>query len=298
MENKRRGPVTIPGKKVTSRNATKHGGTSPKLINDDEQNRYEGLLTGLEKEYSSTNPLTHLQIKRIARITIQLERVQSVIDAAFRKSRIRTNTVGKLMESFTQENKNLEELAGRIFDAKSYTDVEKFRVITFELLNTNDISKIQSNEDFVKQLPLLSEYLSDQNKSDKLTITQFLIDKVSNFSESHRKFCELINEDDELQKKTQGAKVRDHGIKHTDLRLLKFFASWHAKILKDFLSGPDTSISIQESFEIEEQAMLPDGVEMDRLMRYQTTLQRQLSAAIGELLIITRSSKTLTLQDH
>ena len=77
MENKRRGPITIPGKKVSSRNATKHGGTSPKLINEDEQNRYEGLLTGLEKEYSSTNPLTHLQIKRIARITIQLERIHS-----------------------------------------------------------------------------------------------------------------------------------------------------------------------------------------------------------------------------
>ena len=36
--------------------------------------------------------------------------------------------------------------------------------------------------------------------------------------------------------------------------------------------------------------MLPDAQEMDRLMRYQTSLQRQLSAAIGELLAINKIS--------
>lgn len=39
---------------------------------------------------------------------------------------------------------------------------------------------------------------------------------------------------------------------------------------------------------IEEQATTPDLDQLDRLMRYQTTIQRQLSTAIGELLALTK----------
>jgi hypothetical protein len=35
---------------------------------------------------------------------------------------------------------------------------------------------------------------------------------------------------------------------------------------------------------IEEQATTPDFDQLDKLMRYQTTLQRQLSTSIGELI--------------
>ena len=298
MANKRTGPVTIPGKKVSSSNALKHGATSPKLINEEEQDRYEALLVELEKEYASTNPLIGLQIARIARITIQLERIQNVIDAAFKKSRMRSNTAGKLMESFTEENKHVEELAARIFDVKSATEAEKTRAITFELLNSEDVNKIKSTDEFIKKLPLLSEYLLEKNNSGDIPLKEFLIKEVSNFSETHRQFCEFINEDEESESKDGENKTINPSLKSIDLRLLKLFTNWHAKILKDFLSGPNASISIEESIELEEQAMLPDSGEMDRLMRYQTTLQRQLSAAIGELLILTKSSKPLTLQDH
>jgi hypothetical protein len=39
---------------------------------------------------------------------------------------------------------------------------------------------------------------------------------------------------------------------------------------------------------IEEQATMPDLDQLDRLMRYQRTIQRQLSTAIGELLALTK----------
>lgn len=39
---------------------------------------------------------------------------------------------------------------------------------------------------------------------------------------------------------------------------------------------------------IEEQATTPDLDQLDRLMRYQTTIQRQLSTAIRELLALTK----------
>ena len=40
---------------------------------------------------------------------------------------------------------------------------------------------------------------------------------------------------------------------------------------------------------VEEQATTPDLDQLDKLMRYQTTLQRQLSTTIGELLAIKKS---------
>jgi hypothetical protein len=295
MATKKTGPVTLPGKKVSSGNALKHGATSPKLINEEEQDRYEQLLAELEKEYVSSNPLIGLQIARIARITIQLERIQSVIDAAFKKSRMRSNTAGKLMESFTEENKHVEELAARIFDVKSAEEADKARAITFELLNSDDVNKIKSTNDFIKKLPLLSEYLLEKNNNGDMPLKEFLMKEVSNFSESHKQFCDFINEDKEGETENGENKTINSSLKSIDLRLLKLFTTWHAKILKDFLSGPNASISIEESIALEEQAMLPDSSEMDRLMRYQTTLQRQLSAAIGELLILTKSSKSLPL---
>ena len=49
MANRKTGPVTLPGKKVSSKNAFKHGATSPSLINDAEQERYEMLIDDLSK---------------------------------------------------------------------------------------------------------------------------------------------------------------------------------------------------------------------------------------------------------
>ncbi|BDU57297.1 hypothetical protein LMORI2_02790 [Limnohabitans sp. MORI2] len=40
--------------------------------------------------------------------------------------------------------------------------------------------------------------------------------------------------------------------------------------------------------EVTQEAALPDPEKLDRLMRYQTTISRQLSSAMGELLELTR----------
>ena len=79
MINVKTGPVTIRLGGACPKDTVKHLATSPKLINDEEQDLYEQLLADLEKEYASTNPLIGLQIARIARITIQLERIQNVM---------------------------------------------------------------------------------------------------------------------------------------------------------------------------------------------------------------------------
>ena len=296
MQNKKTGPVTLPGKEASSKNALKHGATSPKLISETEQERYKSLLASLAKQYPADNPLIELQLVRITRATIQLERIQNVIDASFKKSRTRANTAAKVMESFTQQNSQVEELAGRLFDAKNSSDLEKSRAIAFELINPKEIKDIQSMEEFIEIFPLLNKHFEEREKNEKKPIKELLIIEVANLSDIHKQYCDAIKEDDEIEKSLSASSTATatststSGIKNQKLSLLKMFAAWHSKLLRDFFVGPEAYFTVQESINIEEEAMLPDTQEMDRLMRYQTSLQRQLSAAIGELLAINKMS--------
>lgn len=292
MKNNQTGPITAAGKKDSAKNAIKHGATSTKLINDEEQNRYEFLLAALNNEYKSSNPLIKLQITRIARLNIQLERIQNVIDATFRKCRMRDNTAMKLVDSYTRSGSLIEELAGRLFDAKSHKELEDSRAIAFELINTNDIAQFTSNEEFTKALPLLCEYLLRKERSSNLPIKKFLLGEIAKFSDMHREYSRSRAELEETNSQSNKLSNDKETIKNLDLNLMKIFALSHKAFLSEILIEPETHLSIRDSIGIEEEAALPDGAEMDRLMRYQTTLQRQLSSAIGELLAIRRMDKS------
>lgn len=282
MRNKQTGPITSAGKQTSSRNAVKHGATSPQLINSEEQDRYNSLLVALKDHYKSSNPLVQLQIERIARVNVQLERIQNVIDASIKRSRKRAYTAKKLIDSFEQGNEILELLARGRFGGKDIFDAKKSQLIAAELLYTTNLDLIKSNDDFIKKLPLLTEYLLEKSSSVGKSIKEFLITEVSNFSESHKKFCDFLAKEEKILNNPSS----DQDINDVDIRLLYLFAGGHEKFLKDLLYGPEYQISTKEAISLEEQAMLPEGDEMDRLMRYQTSLQRQLSSAVGELIAI------------
>jgi hypothetical protein len=74
-KRKSSGPFTESGKNISSKNALIHGATSPKLLNEAEKERYATLLADLKESYPSPNPLIRLQLERIAKINIQLERI-------------------------------------------------------------------------------------------------------------------------------------------------------------------------------------------------------------------------------
>ncbi len=81
------GPITEAGKTKASKNAVVHGATSTQLLNETEQNRYDELLKQLKEFYPNPNPLVQLQLERIAKLNIQLSRIQNTIDAQFLRSR-------------------------------------------------------------------------------------------------------------------------------------------------------------------------------------------------------------------
>jgi hypothetical protein len=82
-KSKSTGPKTLQGKTTASANAITHGATSKKLLTHQESIRYGNLVHDLKAHYISTNPLIIMQTERIAKLTIQLERIQNVMDAQF-----------------------------------------------------------------------------------------------------------------------------------------------------------------------------------------------------------------------
>ena len=287
MENKKRGPVTIPGKKVSSKNAFKHGATSPKLINDAEQERYEMLIDDLSKEYTSNNPLIGLQIERIARIAIQLERIQDVIDATFKRSRAQSNIRQNLMNSLKMdEDQRLLVLTSKLFSTEDTQKAEKQDQIMLELFLIK-LDKPISTEDFVARAPMLCDELQVLAKHRELPI-KLMIDRIAPDPNAPKKVVIIEGVPNE-RVDDPSYRVAEESIFDVDLDSLMRAARWkkneieRSEIAKIKLNDYETLLPI------EEQATTPDLDQLDKLMRYQTTLQRQLSTTIGELLAIKKA---------
>lgn len=73
-------------------------------------------------------------------------------------------------------------------------------------------------------------------------------------------------------------------IRSVDISDLVKTAKWHRLELMRIISRSARVSNLQRVSEIASRAALPDLYKLDRLMRYETTVNRQLSTAIGELL--------------
>lgn len=162
------GPKSIPGKIITSKNATTHGITSKSLLNIDEQSRYESFVNNLKKQYSQNNPLITLQIDRIARIYIQLERIQRVMDALFEESKNDQKISNALAERLGLDT--IDQITIR--HSKSQSRLSTTHIIDDQLIKLSNPNVIKMNrlthlqeitsEDLLAHCPALAHYFHEQ----------------------------------------------------------------------------------------------------------------------------------------
>ena len=81
----------------------------------------------------------------------------------------------------------------------------------------------------------------------------------------------------------------EEGVKNTELKELKRPAEWFGQAIMRVIVRIQKIADFRKLGPIEEPATTPDLDQLDRLMHYQTTIQRQLSTAIGELLALTET---------
>ena len=286
------GPSSAAGKQKVSQNAVKHGATATRLLTPEEKQRYESLLEALQQKYQKKNPLIHLQLERIARLTVQLERIQMVMDATFQKSRIHTDVIDNIMNLLELDDHQKQLVAQITAESnisarmhnQTHTALEN-EFFTYHLENVG----LFNQEDILKNVPCLCTALFKKSALLDVSIDEF-IDK--NLSDRYRQY-HIINTDlDDLDLNTDPdtqAAIAE-AIRASNFDNLRLAIDYYLPGYTSTLKSKIDAEKLQELMESEGQSIMPDLDQLDKLMRYQTTLQRQLSTCIGELLALNKHS--------
>ena len=152
------------------------------------------------------------------------------------------------------------------------------------------IPEAKTQKDFLERFPGFCNYLYEDASNLEVTIEKFIEDKLPKIPVASGKNIMTL----ELGSRLMGAgKLKisssmEEEILNTSFNSLKRAAEWYANELHRVAMTTQNLIDFNALMETEEQATTPDLDQLDKLMRYQTTLQRQLSTAMGELLELTR----------
>lgn len=124
-----------------------------------------------------------------------------------------------------------------------------------------------------------------------MTVKYFIDEKFCTFDSSWDAFRKKFKEateahNPELYAPPPASITKQQAIFKTDLHTNRKAAEWLANEKELILSYNKRAAAYKKLQEIKLIATIPDLVILDSLMRYQTSLQRQLSTAMGELLAI------------
>lgn len=292
MKNSNGGPVTKPGKLTSSKNALKHGATSKHFINKNEVREYEQLLSKLQKTYSSDNPLVSMQLERIAKIKIQLERINQVINASFEMAEIQNNIdvilMNKLQMSEDQQSQATEMIESNI-DLDQIVNEERMNVS--KELNHLSFETFNNPQSFLDQAPLFCKYLHGKAKEHQVPISSYITYEESmNNSQSdleakiHFRLIKFMS----FEEKFNPLQNTTEAILTTPLQDLLDGAKAIASAIHKMKQIDSKLFLFSQLRNVNQSPVSLDFDVLDKLYRYQTTLQRQLSTCIGELLALNK----------
>jgi|GEM_PF-1507325 len=300
------GPVTPEGKAKSAGNALTHGATSPKLLNDEERDVYQKLVVALQRQYPSKNPLVHMQLERISRLKVQLDRIQSIIDASFVAERIAAARPSYAPDTRPSlEERSIEEINWRIVrilsrHAEEYSawldQFEQTLLSVCQELNAFDgFERLTTHSDFQRYLPNFCDYLlqvADGNRQD-------LKDAVAGIRASPYAIPDQVLVTSlelfgiKSSRYSQMKQITPYSGPPQDISAVSLDELWACAIrlqqqMATFLERQERAHKYESHLALQQEAVMPDPEKLDRLMRYQTTINRQLSSAMGELLELMR----------
>ena len=320
---KKTGPKTPHGKVISSGNSTDHGLRSNKLANETQKVLYEKLLTDLTTYYDPQGPIEKLELERIAICKAKLE---SLYELERSKFQLLQETFDKNIEQEIDSMKFVKPLvAGMLkelyrFDFIALPFNLEPTVLSNIALEISDLTQpITSTEELHTQLPTLVKFIDSLDvDSDLLSNILFIGDQIkslisqgSNYTvtiqslieETSNKQLESLDFDDledELEEYQKDVALR-HGLKpkaKVDKSTADGFPTQSEitgaleafKGLADAYSEANSSLStVLHHLDLRRKALSLPQEESDLLMRYQTSWERRLSTAIGELMELRRA---------
>ena len=276
------GPKTLEGKLISSQNSLKHGLTATYLLNDTETELLQYLKDALFDEYTPQTMTEELLVSDLAMIRVRLARFDIAETNLFKTAEFDSNQIRNVVRTMRLEDENIEQKLFKALQHKSGFITEDQREIVEELRGIQFKNFKMNGASALKELPRTMKHLREE--CEALTFgPNFVIARATRLYEEGEKYIPPLTivtrgtldiEKPDLENdipNLTAAQVREY------IKALR--AKWNETIelqilYDEALERLDNSVSAQ----------LPDQSSLDRLYRYRTTLEKQFSSKLSQLI--------------
>ncbi|MEI6869419.1 MAG: hypothetical protein WCK22_05710 [Methylophilaceae bacterium] len=280
-KNKSTGPVTAEGKKVVAKNATKHGLTSvdPSTLPQSEQTEFQSALEAFQDEYEPQTATEMIMVERVAMLFQKMKRLQRIENTLFEVAKKDASTDEMVFKSLGIKEKNELIIASLTRMLKKYDTDEKTYPdeIIAELQSVSRSTSYEPN-DFIKDFPHCYQLALKYADDNKMPIQDYLLSSYNPDRYSNEIF--------QRNKKNASAYVSTHNPS-------EIFPSMIECFLKDLNTKYQNEKKLEraiEDFPAQKELLMnkamPSDKDMEKLMRYQTTIERQFSKALSDLIVL------------
>jgi len=277
------GPKTDVGKAVSSQNALTHGVTSSKITSIEETQTYQKLLDDFRHAYPSNHPMVKLQIERLAMTRIQLTRVQDLIHAQNLKSQFSSVVEHELATELKLDDNARDIEFYQRMDIQTI-DFKYLGNILAEIMRVSEL-EIDDIELYWELMPNFFRHLEYEAHNHDQGIGQYIDKQIKRKRNKAGIDIVIITREkaDAIQEKQVDIDLKDeiNKLSPEDVQDLIHV------VQRDLKKAYDIEMKIKQFGEIlpiMQKANLPNLEVLDKLMRYQTSLNNQLSKQMGELI--------------
>ena len=283
-QNLSTGPTSEEGKAISCQNSTKHGLTSVKLNTAEEQFFYETMVELFTEEHNPQGLTEKILVSDLAMIRIRLNRFDKAENALFFIEQDKQATPEKLLYNMGISDYGLRsELIKKIENNTNYLGESdpKEEAWCKKLLSELD-SKVpmpQATQDEIRKK------IHDECKLHN-TSPEDILEFYGRFRwglEATPKIPSYDLPESENDAEETNAFVTKELNKITSYHLKSYLENKYAYFEK-CIEKQKLLKTIKDKLNIYADAVLPNQKELDRLYRYKTTLERQYSAKLSQLI--------------
>lgn len=278
--SKSTGPTSSKGKKIASQNAMKHGLTSvdPSTLPQSEQQEFQLALEALQNEYEPQTATEMIMVERVAMLFQKMKRLQRIENTLFEVAKNDAANSDKVFKAAgVSEGNMLSAFLKQL--KKQYNiplpDESLPSYIIEEIKNKNDDFDVET---FQTVWPNCYQLLLDYAEARNESIQDYLLNKYD-----HEKYQ---NEFYRKTRKNDTFAKEPHDIHKTFNYLLKKFIEDLRTIQANQLEIDNALERYTEKEELLINQAMPSDKDMEKLMRYQTTIERQFSKALSDLIVL------------
>jgi len=283
-QNLSTGPTSEAGKAISCQNSTKHGLTSVKLNTSEERSLHKAMVALLTEEHNPKGLTEEILVSDIAMIRIRLNRFDRAENALFFIEQDQKGTPKELLHAMGIDDYSLRnEISQKIESNASYLDEinPKEKAWCQKLLNELDIKRPMPGD--VQEE--IRNHILDECKLHNTSPEDIL--------EFYGRFRWRLEATPQIAK--YDIPETDKDVEETNIFVAQELNKLVAYNLKSYLENKFTFYkklaekqaileSVKEKLTIYADALVPNQKELDRLYRYKTTLERQQSAKLSQLI--------------